>query len=171
MQTGLGHRSQVLGHRSWGCTAMATSRMNLEEEIAYKYVTKRWPGNASRMQPGFYAQFRGKSAGPFNTQKDAAKAASAWSGKPLNNLRKFTGPEVQGPGDEPRLSCTKATVAGHWSLICLSIALKRNMFSMSNGPFFMPGWRAMSPSTSMCASTRTTTRGVPLLGWSNTKAR
>lgn len=91
-------------------SAMAAPPLNVEEQIMYKYVTKRWPGNASRMVPGFYVQFRGKYAGPFNSQKEAAKVASNWSGIPINSLRKVQGPpRVDEEEKGPRRSCQTCT--------------------------------------------------------------
>lgn len=60
----------------------------LEEDIRYKYVTKRLPGNPSRMPPGFYAQYGGKQSKAFANQMDAARAAAAMSGHTISQLKK-----------------------------------------------------------------------------------
>ena len=78
-----------LRSRSCGCAAtVASSKGNLEEQIIYKYVTKRLPNNVSRMPPGFYAQYKGKQTGPFPTQRAAAQEAAQLAGVPANSLLK-----------------------------------------------------------------------------------
>lgn len=67
----------------------------LDEPIKYKYVTKRMPGNISRMAPGFYAVHQNRSVGPFQKQAAAASAASKLSGLPVRNL--FKTPPVESP--------------------------------------------------------------------------
>lgn len=70
----------------------------LEEPVLFKYITKRLPGNPSRMSPGFYAQYKGTSKGVFKTQLEAAKAASQMSGVAISQLRKPDSSSIGCPG-------------------------------------------------------------------------
>jgi len=76
-----------------------------DEPCKYRYVTKRLPGNASRMKPGFYAVYRNKSVGPFLKQADAAAAASKLCGVPVRNLAKAMPKQADPQLTRPLLIC------------------------------------------------------------------
>jgi hypothetical protein len=76
-----GRRSLVPGRRSVvQSLAMAMPK--------FKYVLKREAGNASRMSPGFYMRCRGKFAGPFCTQEEAAAEAAKILKVPTHTLER-----------------------------------------------------------------------------------
>jgi hypothetical protein len=76
-----GRRSLVPGR--WSAVqslAMAVTK--------FEYVQKRKAGNTSRLPPGFYMRCRGKWAGPFGTQEEAATAAAKALKVPTDTLER-----------------------------------------------------------------------------------
>ena len=62
-----------------------------EENLLYKHVTRRLPGNSSRMRPGFWVHNHPElsgTSGPFPTQMQAAKYIADKTDTTISDLRK-----------------------------------------------------------------------------------